>query len=90
MIGHQGGVGQTGASPSDPHGPLQQGRDAGREAIITGVDGVLGVAQQMGQTDLMVCGRPSHLRGEAVGDPDRGPDVAEEVPGPPPCCGWDG
>ena len=49
VIGHQGGVGQTGASPSDPYGPLQQAHDAGREAIVTGVNGVLGVAQQMGR-----------------------------------------
>jgi hypothetical protein len=46
VIGHQGGVGQTGASPSDPHGPLQQGHDAGREAIVTGVDGVLALQLQ--------------------------------------------
>ena len=69
---------RVGAAAADANGPLQQGLEAGREGDVAAVDGVLDVAQQMGEADLMVLGRPSHLGGEAIGDPEIGADIAEE------------
>ncbi|MGA8155754.1 MAG: hypothetical protein WB822_05965 [Rhodoplanes sp.] len=52
---------------------------AGRQRDVACVDGVLGVADEMGEADLMVGFSPAHLCAVAVGDPHGGTDVAEEV-----------
>ncbi len=40
------------------------------QGIVAAVDGILDIAQQMGEADLMVFGCPSHLGTEAVGYPE--------------------
>ena len=57
----------------------QQVLQAGRERDVACVDGVLGVAEEMGEADLMVGFSPAHLCAVAVGDPHGGTDVGEEV-----------
>ena len=78
-VGPQGGVGERWAAAADGAGPLQQVLQAGREGDVAGVDGVLGVADEMGEADLMVAFGPAHLGAVAIGDPEVGTDVAEEV-----------
>jgi hypothetical protein len=71
------------AAPPNPNGALQQAFYAGRESVVARADGVLNVAQQMGEADPMVRPRPSDLSAETIGDPELGTDVAEKRP--PPC-----
>ena len=80
VVGGQGRVSQGLATPANPNGALQQAFYAGRESDVARVDGVLNVAQQMGETGLMVRPRPSHLGAETIGDPELGTDVAEKLP----------
>ena len=54
--------------------------EAGRKDRVAGVDGVLGVADQMGEAELMR-GCMLALGREAVGDPHVGPGAAEERDG---------
>src|SRR5215207_1881904 len=79
VVGGQGGVGERRTTVADAHSALEQMLHAGGEGSIAGVDRVLDVAQQMGEADLMVPGGPAHLGAEAVGDPDRRADIAEEL-----------
>src|SRR6478672_758223 len=79
VVGGQGGVGQGRPAAADAYGALQQMLHAGGEGSIAGIDRVLDVAQQMGKADLMVPSGPAHLGAEAVGDPDRRADIAEEL-----------
>ena len=65
-------LGEPLAPSADGDGLLQQLLDAWGEGVVTGVDGVLDVAQQMGEADLMVLVGPSHLGPETVRDPDVG------------------
>jgi hypothetical protein len=51
---------------------------AGREGCVTGLDGILGVADQMSEADLLVDFGPAHLRGEPIGDPEVRADITEE------------
>jgi hypothetical protein len=46
-------------------------RDDSAFFVVAGVDGVLHVADEMGEADLIV--RPAHLPAVAVGDPEIGP-----------------
>src|SRR5271165_5703057 len=48
------------------------------ELRVARVDGVLDVADQMGQTNLMLALGPAHLAGEAIRDPVIGPPFAQE------------
>src|SRR5439155_25271389 len=67
----QGGVLEIGAAATDGNGALQQLVEARSEAGVSGVDGVLGVAQQMGQAKLPLVSAPG-LCGITVGNPDIG------------------
>src|ERR1700730_10169229 len=80
VVGGQGRVSQCLAPPANPNGTLQQAFYAGRESDVARVDGVLNVAQQMGEAGLMVHPRPSHLGAETIGNPELGTDVAEKLP----------
>jgi hypothetical protein len=51
---------------------------AWRETGVAGIDGVLGIAQQMGQAKLALVSMPG-LRRIAVGNPDIGLGLAEET-----------
>ena len=53
-IDAQGGVGKRRVPAADRAGLLQQRAQAGREGGVAGVDGILGVADQMGEADLVV------------------------------------
>ena len=54
-IDAQGGVGKRRVPAADRAGLLQQRAQAGREGGVAGVDGILGVADQMGEADLAIC-----------------------------------
>ena len=78
MIDGQGRIGQAWPATADAGGPFQQGLEAGGQGVVAAVDGILDVAQQMGEADLMILGRPPHPGGEAVGHPEIGAGSAEE------------
>jgi hypothetical protein len=79
MVDGERGVGQFGAAAADADGALQECLQAGCERVIAAVDGVLNVAQQMGEAGLMVLSGPSHLRAETIGHPEIGPHRAEKL-----------
>src|SRR5690349_2190424 len=79
VVGGQGGVGERRTTVADAHSALQQMLHAGGEGGIAGIHRVLDVAQQMGEADLMIPGGPAPLGAEAVRDPDRRADIAEEL-----------
>ena len=64
---------------ADVHSALQQMPHAGGEGGVAGVDRVLDVAQQMGEADLMIPAGPAPLGPEAVRNPHRRADIAEEL-----------
>ena len=51
----------------------------GREDVVAGVDGILHVADEMGEADLIVHGCPAHLPAIAVRHPEIGPEVTKEI-----------
>ena len=69
-IGFQGRVGEPFSSPPDPAGAAEQMSKLGREDFVAGVDGVLYVADEMRETNLIVHTRPAHLPAIAVGHPE--------------------
>lgn len=71
-IGGQRAVLQVGSSLADPDGPSQVVADFWRDHRIAAVDGVLHVAQNMGETDLMDAGQILLPR-IAIRNPDFGP-----------------
>ena len=77
-IGSQGGVGERRTAAPDCAGSLQQRAETRSKSNIAGVGGILGVADEMGEADLVVATGPAQLRAEAIGDPEGGADVAEE------------
>src|ERR1700680_3702537 len=80
VVGGQGRVSQCLAPPANPNGTLQQAFYAGRESDVARVDGVLNVAEQMGEAGLIVRPPPSPLVVETIGTPELGTDVAEKLP----------
>ena len=78
LIDLQRAVGETIASAPDRAGAFEQTFHAGGEYRVAGVDGVLNVADQMRQTDLMAAVGPTHLACQAIGEPEVGPPWAEE------------
>jgi hypothetical protein len=64
------------SSPADADRPAQQLAQPGREHRIAAVDGILHVAQNMGEADLVRRGQIL-LAGVAVGHPDFGPMLAQ-------------
>jgi hypothetical protein len=69
-IAAQCGVGELRATTGDGGGALEQLAHAGREGAIAGVDGVLGLADEVGEADLMILLGPPHLGCEPVGNPE--------------------
>jgi hypothetical protein len=57
---------------------LEQFAQAGREGAVAGLDGVPGVADEVGEADLMVLLGPIHLGSEPVGDPEIRAVLAQE------------
>src|SRR5207245_11235425 len=78
-VGPQGGIGEGGAAAADRAGPLEQLAQARCEDAVAVIDGVLRLANEMGEADLIVLGGPAHLRGEAIGDPEVRANRPEEV-----------
>src|SRR5271156_47178 len=78
LVGLQRGVGETGAAFSDGAGALEQTLQAGPEHLVALVDGVLDVADEMGEADLMLAFGPAHLAAVAVGSPIVGTPIAQE------------
>jgi hypothetical protein len=74
----QRGVLERVAAAAERHGALEQALEAGREDRAALVDGVLGVAQRMGQTELVLPAMAG-LRGIAVADPDLGHRAPERL-----------
>src|SRR5437899_4289475 len=62
-------VGHTIASPPDGTGAFEQALQARREDGVARLDRVLHVADQMGETNLMLAPGPAHLAAIAVRDP---------------------
>src|SRR5216684_4722667 len=60
----EGGVLELWTPLADGDGPAQELLEAWRETGVAGIDGVLGIAQQMGQTELALVSMPG-LRGIA-------------------------
>ena len=67
-IAAQRGVGEMRPAAGDGAGALEQLAQAGREGVISGIDRILGFADEMGEADLVVFLGPAHLCGEAIGD----------------------
>src|SRR5260370_22172999 len=78
-IGPQRGGGEWGSQTADPASALQQLTQAGCEGIVAGIDGVLGITDEMGEADLLVLLGPTHLRGEPVGNPEVWAILAQEL-----------
>jgi hypothetical protein len=76
--GGQGTVLQAGSSLADADGPAQVVADLGRDDGVAAGEGVLHIAQNVGETDLM---GPAQLLlpGVAVRDPDLGLVVAQHL-----------
>ena len=67
-VAAQRGVGQVVAAARDGAGVLQERVHARRESSVACIDGVLHVADEMGEADLMFDLGPIHLRGGSVVD----------------------
>ena len=67
------------ASPADAAGAAEQMAKIRGEDIVASVDGVLRVANKMGEADLVFPGRPAQLAAVTIRDPEVGTPVAEEV-----------
>src|SRR5215470_6442140 len=74
----EGGVPELGATAADGNGALQQLGEARSKSGVTAVDGVLGVAQQMGQTELAFVAMPG-LCCVSIGHPYIGLGGAEKI-----------
>src|SRR5712692_6753320 len=60
-------------------GAAEKLAQARRECGVAGIDGILGIADEMGEADLMVLLGPIHLGGEPVGNPKIGSVLAQEL-----------
>src|SRR5258706_3965537 len=67
------------APPRDFAGATEKLAQARRECGVAGIDGVLCIADEMGETDLMVLLGPIHLGGEPVGNPEVRAVLAQEL-----------
>ena len=77
-VGSQRRVRETVAATADAAGLLEQFAQARREGGVASFDGVLGVADEMGESNLLVDFGPHHLGRKPFGDPEVRPDIAEE------------
>src|SRR5471032_2054609 len=59
-------IGEPFSSSSDPAGAPEQMAQTGRKDAVARVDGVLHVADEMGEADLVLLRRPSQLGAVAV------------------------
>jgi hypothetical protein len=76
-ISSECGVLQRRSPPADGDGPAQQAAQRGCEAGFATVDGILDIAQHMGEADLMAFGM-ALLGGPAVRDPAAWPMLGEQ------------
>src|SRR4249920_2688879 len=67
------------ATPSDFAGAAQELAQARRECGVAGIDGVLSIADEMSEADLMILLGPIHLGREPVGNPEIGTVFAQEL-----------
>ena len=72
-----GGVGEVGPAAADCTGILEQRLEAGREHRVAVVDGILRIADQMREAELVPLGVPQ-LRGQPVRQPHLGPRAGEK------------
>ena len=63
-------VGEIWPSSGDGTGALEEFAKSRREGRIAGIDSIFGVADEMGETKLMVVLGPTHLGAETVRDPE--------------------
>lgn len=77
-VGGERAVLQGGAPLADADGPAQMIADLGSDDGVAAVDGVLDVAQDMGEADLMKVAQLL-LPGVAVRHPDLRPMIAEKL-----------
>ena len=71
-VSFQRGVGESLASLTEATGATEQVAKIGSENIVSSVDGVLRVADEMGEADLVFLGRPAQLAAVTIGDPEVG------------------
>src|SRR5208283_3062233 len=79
LVDFEGAVGQSVASAPNGAGAFEQALHARGEHRVAGVDGVLDVADEMRQTDLMLALGPAHLAAVAVRYPEIGTPFAQET-----------
>src|SRR3979411_698607 len=71
-------VGQIWPTPGDAAGALEEFVKPRCEGRIAGIDCVFGIADKMGEAELMVALGPPHLSTEPIGYPEVRAAVAEE------------
>src|SRR5271169_483668 len=77
-VSSQRRVGEPFPSLADAAGAPEQMAQSGRKEAVAVVDGVLHVADEMGEADLVLLRRKSQLGAVAVGDPEVGAVFAQE------------
>lgn len=78
LVGFQGGVLEPRPSSPDGAGALEQAFEPRSQHRIARLAGVLDVADQVGEADLMSPAGPASLRPEAIRGPEGGPVLAKE------------
>src|SRR5262245_22996321 len=77
-VAAQRAVGKVWPAPRDGAGALKELAKPWRESRISGIDGVLGIADEMSEAELMVVPRPAHLSAKAIGEPGVRTVITEE------------
>ena len=77
-MGRKRAVGEVVATLADGAGALQQAFEAGGKDRVAVVDGVLSIANEVGEADLVLLGMAG-LCGKAVRDPHLGPSACQEA-----------
>src|SRR4030095_1588746 len=66
-------------TPSDFAGAAEELAQSRRKCGVAGLDGVLSIADEMSEADLMILLGPIHLGREPVGNPEIGTVFAQEL-----------
>src|ERR1700688_5236478 len=69
LVYFEGAVGKIVAPASDGASALEEPFQAGREHRVASVDGVLDIADEMGEADLVLAHSPPHLAAVPIRDP---------------------
>src|SRR4249920_3808604 len=72
-------TGELRAPPRDFAGAAEKLAQARRECGVARIDGVLSIADEMSEADLMILLGPIHLGREPVGNPEIGTVFAQEL-----------